>query len=362
MQLVRPDEAERGAQIVRNAVEKYLWQRLQHRTGGKPEPDRPGVRRERPAPAEHRIYGSRIRIQGRNLPEDYTVLINGEELAGRPRAQVRRRVPRAGRPAPLRPRTRRSRQAGDPPRARRRRQRTLLVRGGDRRRHRVQNKFRVRFDRADRGRRHLRQGFPQRRPPRVLPQGQGQGQIPRHRAGRYPGTRSRPAVRRIPGDADPQDVFRRLDRTCYYPVYGDDSTTYRDVDTQGRFYLRVDWDKNQALWGNFATGFTGTEYGQYVRSLYGAAFNWRSRARHRLRRTVERSARVRFGSADRARPQRIHRHRRQPVLPQAHRRAARFRPGGAGSPRRHHRPRESTASPWRAAPITTSTNSRAACC
>lgn len=77
-------------------------------------------------------------------------------------------------------------------------------------------------------------------------------------------------------DADPQDVFRRLDPDLYYPVYGDDSTTYRDVDTQGRLYVRVDWDKNQALWGNFNTGITGTEYGQYSRALYGGAFNWRS--------------------------------------------------------------------------------------
>ena len=80
------------------------------------------------------------------------------------------------------------------------------------------------------------------------------------------------------GRADPQDIFRRLDPDLYYPVYGDDSTTWRDVDTMGRFYLRVDWDKNQALWGNYATGITGTEYGQYVRSLYGAALDWRSNA------------------------------------------------------------------------------------
>ena len=76
--------------------------------------------------------------------------------------------------------------------------------------------------------------------------------------------------------ADPQDVFRRLDPDLYYPVYGDDSVTYRDVDTMGRFYLRMDWDKNQALWGNYATGLAGTEYAQYLRSLYGAALNWRS--------------------------------------------------------------------------------------
>ena len=78
--------------------------------------------------------------------------------------------------------------------------------------------------------------------------------------------------------AYPQDVFRRLDPDLYYPVYGDDSTTYRDVDTMGRFYLRADWDKNQALWGNYSTGLTGTEFAQYQRSLYGAALSWRSRS------------------------------------------------------------------------------------
>uniref|UniRef100_UPI00105ED29A hypothetical protein n=1 Tax=Cognatilysobacter terrigena TaxID=2488749 RepID=UPI00105ED29A len=78
-------------------------------------------------------------------------------------------------------------------------------------------------------------------------------------------------------DAVPTDVFRRLDPDAYYPVYGDDSTTTRDVDTQGKLYVRVDWDRSQALWGNFSTGFTGTEYGQYQRSLYGAALNYVSR-------------------------------------------------------------------------------------
>ena len=77
-------------------------------------------------------------------------------------------------------------------------------------------------------------------------------------------------------DPDARDIFRRLDPDQYYPVYGDDSTTTRDVDTQGKMYIRVDWDKNQALWGNFNTGFTGSEFSQYNRSLYGAAITWRS--------------------------------------------------------------------------------------
>ena len=58
----------------------------------------------------------------------------------------------------------------------------------------------------------------------------------------------------LKADRNPRDVFRQLDPDLYYPTYGDDSTTYRDVDTQGRLYLRMDWDQNQALWGNYSTG------------------------------------------------------------------------------------------------------------
>lgn len=72
-------------------------------------------------------------------------------------------------------------------------------------------------------------------------------------------------------EADPQDVFRRLDPDLYYPVYGDDSTIRRDVDTQGRLYARLDWDQNQILFGNYETRFIGTELAQFSRSLYGAA-------------------------------------------------------------------------------------------
>ncbi len=68
---------------------------------------------------------------------------------------------------------------------------------------------------------------------------------------------------------DPRRIFRQLDPNLYYPVYGDDSTVTSDVDTRGAFYARVDWDKNLALWGNFNTGLTDTEFMQYNRSLYG---------------------------------------------------------------------------------------------
>lgn len=76
--------------------------------------------------------------------------------------------------------------------------------------------------------------------------------------------------------ATPQDVFRRLDPDQYYPVYGDDSTSYRDAETAGKLYLRLDWDKNEALWGSFNTGISGGEFNQYDRTLYGGALRWRS--------------------------------------------------------------------------------------
>ncbi len=75
---------------------------------------------------------------------------------------------------------------------------------------------------------------------------------------------------------DPESVFRRLDPEKYYPVYGDDSTLIDDTDSQGKLFVRVDWDKSKVLWGNFNTGFTGTELSSFNRSLYGAKINHKS--------------------------------------------------------------------------------------
>ena len=78
------------------------------------------------------------------------------------------------------------------------------------------------------------------------------------------------------GDEDPRDIFRRLDPDRFYPVYGDDSTTISDTDSQGRMYVRLDWDHSRALWGNYHTGITGNELAQYNRSLYGAKLHYKS--------------------------------------------------------------------------------------
>jgi hypothetical protein len=76
--------------------------------------------------------------------------------------------------------------------------------------------------------------------------------------------------------ANAVDLFETLDPDMYYPTYGDDSTVIRDVNTQGRFYFRTDWDKSQVIWGNYNTEFGGTQYGGYSRSLYGAKLDYRS--------------------------------------------------------------------------------------
>jgi len=77
---------------------------------------------------------------------------------------------------------------------------------------------------------------------------------------------------------DPRALFRQLDPDLFYPVYGDDSTTSTDVDTQGAFYVRLEFDGNEALWGNYNTGLTDTEFQQFNRSLYGAKLRHESRA------------------------------------------------------------------------------------
>ncbi|OGP53512.1 MAG: hypothetical protein A2Y65_10845 [Deltaproteobacteria bacterium RBG_13_52_11] len=78
------------------------------------------------------------------------------------------------------------------------------------------------------------------------------------------------------GEKDPKRIFRNLDPDKYYPVYGDDSTLVSDVETQGRFYVRLEWDKSKALWGNYNTQITGTELARYNRSLYGAKVYYES--------------------------------------------------------------------------------------
>ena len=75
---------------------------------------------------------------------------------------------------------------------------------------------------------------------------------------------------------DTTKLFNRIDPDRHYPVYGDDSRVIRDVDTSGKFYVRVDWDRSNAVWGNFNSSFTGTELSLHNRSLYGLNLDYRS--------------------------------------------------------------------------------------
>lgn len=69
---------------------------------------------------------------------------------------------------------------------------------------------------------------------------------------------------------DPRYLLRNIDPDAYYPVYGDDSTTLDDAPTQGKFYVRLERGDSHVMWGNFHTGWSGSELMQYSRGLYGA--------------------------------------------------------------------------------------------
>ncbi|HEX5694364.1 MAG TPA: hypothetical protein VFY00_07085, partial [Arenimonas sp.] len=275
LQLVRPEEAERGLSRLQDGTEKARGIRL----GADEAQDLALVETAFAGNALRQqniaIHGSRIRIHGRNIPEGYSVEINGQphpvdlerKLAAEylvPVGRHRFELSLAGRDRPPIGHTLDVNVTGrymfavaiaD-----------LTVSNGDTSGSIEPLAGDERFD----------DGF--------LLEGRLAFYLKGKIKGRYlvtaqADTSEREVSELFDGfwDADPQDIFRRLDPDTYYPVYGDDSTTYRDVDTQGRLYVRVDWDRNQALWGNFGTGFTGTEYGQYQRSLYGAALDWRSR-------------------------------------------------------------------------------------
>lgn len=279
MQLVRPEDAERGNQSVRDQMEKALGAGMNVAQAV----DRSLVEeafagnglRQQNIP----VHGSRVRVQGRNLPADRGLVIDGQrypvdlerkfvaeflEPVGAHRYVVE--LVGADDEAPLRS--------------------ELEVDVSGRHFFAVGIADLTVFENSSSG-----PGRELARPGRsddVLADGRLAFYLKAKTGGKYlvtaqADTQERPLEDLFDGftQADPQDLFRRLDPDLYYPTYGDDSSTWRDVDTMGRFYVRLDWDKNQALWGNFATGITGTEYGQYARSLYGAALDWRSRAANR---------------------------------------------------------------------------------
>jgi uncharacterized repeat protein (TIGR01451 family)/fimbrial isopeptide formation D2 family protein len=83
-------------------------------------------------------------------------------------------------------------------------------------------------------------------------------------------------------DRNPRSIFRRLDPEAYYPVYGDDSVTTVDTDTQGKFYVRLERGDSSLLWGNYHTQMNDTDLTSFNRSLYGARLSWKDDARTRF--------------------------------------------------------------------------------
>lgn len=75
---------------------------------------------------------------------------------------------------------------------------------------------------------------------------------------------------------DPRYLLRRLDPDRYYPVYGDDSTTVEDAPTRGKFYVKLERGDDHVMWGNFQTRWSGTEFANYNRGMYGAGARWSS--------------------------------------------------------------------------------------
>ncbi|MBF0593812.1 MAG: DUF11 domain-containing protein [Candidatus Omnitrophica bacterium] len=74
-----------------------------------------------------------------------------------------------------------------------------------------------------------------------------------------------------------KEMFRSIKEDQYYPVYGDASQiNYDATNTQGNLYLMLEWDKSQAIWGNYAVDLKDTEFAQYSRTLYGGKVDYAS--------------------------------------------------------------------------------------
>lgn len=73
---------------------------------------------------------------------------------------------------------------------------------------------------------------------------------------------------------DPRYLLRRLDPNRFYPVYGDDSTAVDDAPTRGKFYVKLARGSSHIMWGNFQTRWTGTDFANINRGMYGANLYW----------------------------------------------------------------------------------------
>lgn len=69
---------------------------------------------------------------------------------------------------------------------------------------------------------------------------------------------------------DSSYILQTIEPDTYYPVYGDESVSSNEIDTEGKLYLKVEWDHSEILWGNYRIGLNETEIMNFNRKLYGA--------------------------------------------------------------------------------------------
>lgn len=74
----------------------------------------------------------------------------------------------------------------------------------------------------------------------------------------------------IDTDRKRKEIYRTLEKEDYYGTYGDKSKIeYDATDTQDEVFLHLAWDQSYIRYGNFGTGFTGTEFADFTRSMHG---------------------------------------------------------------------------------------------
>ena len=71
------------------------------------------------------------------------------------------------------------------------------------------------------------------------------------------------------GEKDPDRVLRRVAPEDVYPTFGDDSTSYEDAPTSGKFYLKAEKDNSYVMWGDYKSDKDASRLVRSDRTLYG---------------------------------------------------------------------------------------------
>jgi hypothetical protein len=71
--------------------------------------------------------------------------------------------------------------------------------------------------------------------------------------------------------------FEKIDAEKYYPVYGDDSQVYSEVNTAGKLYLALESDTFRALWGNYRVNYDQNSLVNLRKSIYGLNLSYENR-------------------------------------------------------------------------------------